>query len=119
QQRRRAQMALVLVAIDRQAARPHASLDLILEAGPAAISKHGVGAGAQGEYLADHVDSFAQAVGRSERTVITPAVLHDLASHGDAGPGMAGDLGAQVGFVVFEADVVAGPVLLDEIVLEN
>ncbi len=57
------QMALVFVAVNRQAARPQASLDLILQAGARAIAKDRVGTGAQGKDLADYVDGFAQSVG--------------------------------------------------------
>ncbi len=44
---RRVQMAAVLIAIDRQTARPEASLDLVFEARPRAIAEHRVCAGAQ------------------------------------------------------------------------
>ena len=116
---RRVQMAAVLVAIDRQAARPEASLDLIFEARPRAIAKDRVGAGAQRKNLADDVDSLAQSVGRSERAEVVTAVLYDLARDGDSRPRMIGDLRAQVRFVVLEPDVVPGLVLLDQVVLEN
>src|SRR5208283_507043 len=115
----RVQMAAVLLAVDGQTARPEASLDLIFEARARAIAEHGVGAGAQRKDLADDVDGLAQTVGRAERAEVAAAVLDDLAGDGDARPRVTGDLGAQVGFVVFEADVVPGLVLLDEVVFED
>ena len=75
QHRRGVQMALVFVAIDRQAARPQASLDLIFDTRARAILEHRVGAGAQRKNLADDVDSLAQAVGRAERAEVLAAIL--------------------------------------------
>src|ERR1700685_4391134 len=98
-------MTPVLLAIDRQTARPEASLDLIFEARARAIAEHGVGAGAQRKHFADDVDGLAQTVGRAERAEVAAAVLDDLAGDGDTRPRVIGDLGAQVGFIVFEADV--------------
>ncbi len=112
-------MLPILVAIDRQTTRPEASLDLIFEARARAILEYRIGTGAERENLADDIDGFAQAIRGAERTEIFAAVLDDLAGHHDAGPRMIGDLGAQVGFVVFEADVVARLVLLDEVVFED
>ena len=69
--------------------------------------------------FADDVDGFAQAVGGAEGAEVVAAVFDDFAGDGDARPCVIGDLGAQVGFVVLETDVVAGLVLLDQVVLED
>src|SRR5271163_2401100 len=98
-------MASIFVAIDRQAARPEASLDLIFEAWARAVAEHGVGAGAQRKNFADNVDRLAQAVGRAERSEVVTAVLDDFAGDGDARPRVIGDLRAQVRFVVLEPDI--------------
>src|ERR1035437_6214559 len=105
---RRVQMAAVLFAIDRQTARPQASLDLIFEARPRAIGGHRVGAGAQRKDFADDVDRLAQSVGRAERAEVAPAVLDDLAGDRDSRPCVIGDLRAQLRFVVFEAILYLG-----------
>src|SRR5579875_1349276 len=112
-------MALIFGAIHRQAARPQASLDLIFQARTGAIAKDGVGASAQRKNFANYVDCLAQAVGGAEGTEVKPAVLHDLTRYRDSGPGMFGDFGAEIGLVVLEPDVVARPVLFDQVVLEN
>ena len=116
---RRVQMAAVLFAIDRQAARPEASLDLIFETRARAIAEDRVGASAQRKNFADDVDGFAQTVGRAERAEVVAAVLDNLARDGDAWPRVIGDLRAQVRFVVLQPDVVPGLVLLDQVVLED
>src|ERR1039458_9451901 len=92
-------MAAVLVAIDRQTARPQASLDLIFQARPRAIAEHRVGAGTQRKYFAHDVDRLAQSVGRTERAEVAPAVLDDLARDRDSRPCVIRDLRAQVGFI--------------------
>src|SRR5258708_30670337 len=99
------QMAAVFFAIDRQTARPEASLDLILEARPRTIAEDRVGAGAQRKDFADDVDSLAQSVGRAERAEVAAAVLDNLAGDGDSRPCMIRELRAQVAIVVLEGDV--------------
>src|SRR5208283_3325485 len=81
---RRVQMAAVFLAIDRQAARPEASLDLIFETRTRAIAKDRVSASAQRKDFADDVDGFAETVSRAERAEVVAAVLDDLAGDGDA-----------------------------------
>ena len=67
-------MAPVFVAIDRQAARPEASLDLVFDARARAVAEYRVRAGAQRKNFADDVDRLAQSVGRSERAEVVAAV---------------------------------------------
>src|SRR6516165_7538612 len=112
-------MLAVFRAIDGETARPHAALDLIFETRARAIAKYPVGAGPQRKDLPNDVDGFAQPVRRSERTKVLTAILDDASRDRDSRPGMIGDLGAQVRFVVLKPDVVARLVLLDEIVLED
>src|SRR5581483_7479048 len=118
QQLRRAQMSLVFLAVDWQAARPQASLYLVLKARPRTIAENPVRAGSQGKHLADHVDGLAQSVRRAEGPEISAPILHDPPRDRDPRPRMIGNLGAQVGFVILQPDVVARLVLLDEVVLE-
>ena len=96
QQRRRAQMPFIVIAIDRQAARSEASLDLVLQTRPYTVTEDRVRAGAQREDFADYVDGLTQSVSRAERSVVAATILDDAPGHGDARPGMIGDLGAEV-----------------------
>ncbi len=98
---------------------PEAALDLVFDARPRAVAEDRVGAGAQRKDFADDVDGLAQSVGRAERAEVAAAVLDDAAGDGDSRPGVIGDLGAQVRFVVLQADVVARLVLLDQVVFED
>src|ERR1700756_3908125 len=100
-------MISVYSAADRQAARPQASFDLILDTRAGAVAENHVRASAQRKDFADDVDRLAQAVGRTERAEVLAAVAHDFARDHDAGPWMVGHLGAQVRLVVLEPDVVA------------
>src|SRR5258705_928542 len=109
-------MTSVLVAIDREHARPEASLDLIFEAWTRAIAKDRVGTGSKWKCFANYVDGLAESVGGAERPEVAAAVFDDFAGHGDSRPCVIGDLRAQIRFVVLQADVVPGLVLLDQIV---
>src|SRR5579885_2795913 len=109
-------MSLVFLAVDWQAARPQASLYLVLKARPRTIAENPVRAGSQGKHLADHVDGLAKSVRRTEGPEISAAILHDPPRDRDPRPRMIGDLGAQVGFVILQPDVVTRFVLLDEVV---
>src|SRR5207249_2439976 len=86
----------------------------------AAVLEDGVAAGAEREHLADGVERLPHRRRAGEGPEVTAAVLHDLAGDQDARPRVVhGDLHAHVALVVLQPDVVARPVLLDEVVLED
>src|SRR5258708_13751325 len=96
------QMAAVFFAIDRQTARPEASLDLILEARPRAIAEDRVGAGAQRKDFADDVDRLAQSVGGAEGAEVPAAALNNLSRDGDSRPPVIPDLPPPVRFLILK-----------------
>ncbi len=112
----------VPAAVDLEDARGRAALDLVLQARPLAARELDVAARAELEVLVDEV----QRAPRGGRRVVGPEVA------GAVGRGAADDLEARPHafghaaeaerdevLVVAELDVVAGPVLLDEVVLED
>src|SRR5918992_4843494 len=70
--------------------------------------------------LLDDIEGFAGRYGRGEWAEVAVAVLDDLAGGENPRPGMLGcDFDAEIALIVLEPDVVAGFVLLDQIVFEN
>src|SRR4030095_2353478 len=68
----------------------------------------------------DDIDGFPGGDCRRERTKIAIAVLDDLPSGDDSRPEvLCSDLDAQITLIVFEPDIVAWLILLDQIVFEN
>ena len=108
-----------------------AALDLVEQAGPRAVGKHRVLAGAQAEHLLQQLDGFlhrpavrvrakvavplvdaATVVGHARKALECRLALPVLGSH-------AGDLEERVALVVAEQDVVPGVLRLDEVVLQQ
>ena len=105
---------------DRADAGRRAELELVLETGALAAAEDGVLAAADEEVLVDEVDGRAGPPGRAEGAEIAGAVRLDLPAEVDAGPGLAGrHLEVGEALVVLEAEVEAGLVLLDVIVLQE
>ena len=120
QQHRLAEMLLVDGTIDGEHAGPEAALDLVLDARAAAVLEHRIAARAEREHLADRVERIADRRRTGERAEVPAAVLHDLPRHEYPGPRILhAHLHAHVALVVLQADVVARPVLLDQVVLED
>src|SRR2546427_6139785 len=112
--------SLVRAAVDGQHAGAEAALDVVLDAGAAAVAEHGVAARAQGKHLADRVERVAHRRRAREGPEVAAPVLDDPTRHQHARPRVPDrDLDAHVALVVLQPDVVARPVLLDEVVLED
>ena len=112
----------VLLGRDVAHARPRALVDVIEDAGPPQAPvpvEHALGAGPHGEGAQEEVQGLADGVGVGVGPEVPGALAlapaldprpGDLVGQGHGQPG--------VGLVVAVADVVAGPVLLDQVVLE-
>ncbi len=107
-------------ARDRQHAGRGAALDLVLQAGAAAVVQDVVGARAQLEVAVDDAQRLPAGGRRVVRAEVGGAVVAQLAHDLEAGP-LGGGVEAQheVIFVVLEVDVEARLMLLDERVLEE
>src|SRR4029453_3427832 len=103
-------------------ARPRALVDVVQDAGPAQAPvavEHPLGAGPRGEGPQQQVEGLPELVGVGVRPEVPGALAPGPAL--DPGPGnLVGQRHGQprVRLVVAVADVVAGPVLLDQVVLE-
>ncbi|MCU0243960.1 MAG: hypothetical protein MUE80_04290 [Acidobacteria bacterium] len=113
--------ALAVFGLGHQAdAGRRAQPELVFEAGPLAAAEDGLLAAPDPEVLVDQVDGGAGSSGRAERTEVARAVGLDLAAEVDPGPGLADrELDVGEALVVLEAEVEAGLVLLDVVVLEE
>jgi hypothetical protein len=110
----------VRVAIDLEHARRRAALDLVLEARPRAPLELRVPASAQPEEAVDLPQRLPRARRRVDRPVVARAVGLGAPHHGEPRPRLARiDPYREKVLVVLELDVVAGLVLLDELVLEQ
>ncbi len=110
----------VTVPVDLPAARPEAALDMVIQAGPSPQHRLFVFAGTEGENF------FQEAHGLIQRTYVgvwsevPGAVFHMAAA--DEHPGEVlrqGHLQVRVALVVLIHDVVAGAVLLDQVLLQD
>ena len=119
----RADLLVVPGLVDLEHARRRAALDLVLEARALPAPHLEVGAGPELEVLVDEVERAA----RGGRRVIRPEVAQAScgigggpAHHPEARPVLLHvEAQADVVLVVAELDVVTGPMLLDEVVLED
>src|SRR5262249_42612388 len=120
EQHRLTEVFLVDPAVDREHAGPEAALDVVFDAGAAAVAEHRVAAGAEREHLADRVERLPHGRRTGEGAEVAAPVLHDTTRDEHAWPRILHrDLDAHVALVVLQPDVVARPVLLDQVVLEN
>src|SRR6202453_3975319 len=76
-------------------------------------------ADARRKNLAYNVDRLAQSVRRAKRAEVAATVFHDPAGDRDPRPCVIRDFCAEIRLVVFEPDIVARPVLLDQVIFEN
>ena len=110
---------VVFVARAQARARGQALADLVMQTGPAR-PVHRIGARAQREHLAQHIQHLAHAAPAHVWPEVARAVLLHAAHHLHARE-VLGDIYAQVGvvLVVLEEDVVVGLVQLDEVALQD
>ena len=101
-------------------ARPEAGVHVVVEARARKRPVDLDPAGPDLEHPLDHLHGAAARAGRQERPEVAVPVPEDPSRHERARPGLPRrDLDVRVRLVVAEEDVVAGPVLLDEGVLEG
>ena len=114
------ELLFIFLLIHRQYAGTQTAPDLILETRTGAISEVMVRTGPQEKMLLDDIDSLTRSKGRRVWPEITVSVFDNLARGKDSRPGMGnGDLDAEIALVVFQPDIVARLVLLDQVVLED
>ena len=114
---------VVLLRDAAHAAAP-AAAEMEVEAGAELVAQHGVGSYlvVAGAYGVVRPEEFQQGLGVHHRTIgaeIAGAVAHQLPGQEDLGELVGGHAYPGVGLGVLEQDVVAGFVLLDQIVLEQ
>ena len=113
------QVPRVFLRVHRQDARGRTALDLELEARPIPVAEVVVGAASEEEVLLDDVQGVAHGHRGSVGAEVAAAVPDDAPGGQHPGPSAGRDLDAQIALVVLQADVVAGLVLLDQVVLED
>src|SRR5439155_1690179 len=100
------EVLLVRATVDRQHAGAETALDVVLDAGAAAVAEDGVAARAQGKHLADRVERVAHRRRAREGAEVAAPVLDDPARHQHARPRIRDrDLDAHVALVVLQPDV--------------
>ena len=101
-------------------ARRRAALDLVLQAGPAPIRHHRVGAGAELEVAVHDAQRLPDGGRARERPEVPRSVLAHPPHHFQPGVGVrVREPQRDEVLVVAQLDVEAGPVLLDQLVLEQ
>ena len=109
--------------------RPGAALDLVQQAGPRAVGKHRVFAGAQPEHFLQKLNALLHRPGAGVRAKVAVLFVHrptvvrharkDLPWRVASGPSRAGDLEVRVALVVAEQDVELGVQRLDQVVFQQ
>ena len=116
--------AAVFFLGNRPDATALAAADMEFQAGPELAAQDGVGgdfevAGAQGVHFVEEIHHVARVHHAAVGPEIAGAVLHHAARQEDLGEFVPGHADPGVGLGVLEQDVVAGLVLLDEVVLQQ
>jgi hypothetical protein len=119
-QRGAAQAVGILGGRDEAYAGRTAALDLVLQAGSAAVAKNAVLAGAQLEQTMDRVQGLAHGDHAGKRAEVSTRPTATAAVEGNAGIGLAGtDMDVGIALVVAQQHVVARPQRLDQLVLQH
>ena len=110
----------VLVPVYRADARSYAAVDVEVEARARVVARDGLGAGAVGEQLLQQVERAPHAARAGERPEVARAVVGHLARDVHLRKFLGNvDFDERVALVVFEARIVLGLPLLDEVALQD
>ena len=110
----------VVGPVDEPHARSAAAIDLILEAGPGTVAEERIRALPDAEQLVDEGDGLAHGPGVRVGTEVPDARAPRSAVKDEAGKGrLLREMDPRIALVVAQDDVVARPVLLDQVVLEE